>query len=66
MTNVLHDVNTTGEILDHIHSVMPKSVLDDSFRAFPIIAVRARLDMLLEERLSKFYFADQDKNDGII
>ncbi|KAL2916874.1 G-protein signaling regulator protein [Polyrhizophydium stewartii] len=52
---IMHDHATVTEALHYIRARLPKEVSADQDRIYPVLAIRARLDMLLEERLTRFH-----------
>ncbi|KAI8930099.1 hypothetical protein BC831DRAFT_422013 [Entophlyctis helioformis] len=56
--NVLHNYATATEALHYVQLVLPKPAAIEHDRLFPVLAIRARLDMLLEQRLLRYCFED--------
>ncbi|KAH6584245.1 hypothetical protein BASA61_007603 [Batrachochytrium salamandrivorans] len=53
-STILHDSVTVDEALYHIQSRLPKDISVADVHTRQILAIRARLDVLLEERLTRF------------
>ncbi|EGF83488.1 hypothetical protein BATDEDRAFT_22221 [Batrachochytrium dendrobatidis JAM81] len=55
---VLHDATTVEDALSHIKTYLPQTISADKDRVLHVLTTLARLDILLDERLTRFLYCE--------